>query len=241
MSCLSGLAEAFQHRTRPAAVGLLTVHRTAYTPQIAGPSTPCGCSFRSPPARRPAVGLGVHSRASRGQVQAVCAIKKGSEKNVVCSKTLVIKPGQEKRVLPRCRDIVDFTRGRMASRGSGVLAFECMQDRYEKNVLHFWERYDSNANMGKHNNTPELQAFMREVSDLVCYTFLLLAIFVVALLVQHPCLTCLTDKAENHAQVSTYLEGPIGMALYEWKDGKIGQQCIQGGEQEPDTALKSLE
>lgn len=124
-------------------------------------------------------------------MQAVCAIKKGSEKNVVCSKTLVIKPGQEKRVLPRCRDIVDFTRGRMASRGSGVLAFECMQDRYEKNVLHFWERYDSNANMGKHNNTPELQAFMREVS--------------------------------------TYLEGPIGMALYEWKDGKIGQQCIQGG------------
>ena len=32
-------------------------------------------------------------------------------------------------------------------------------------------------------------------------------------------------------QVLGLLEGPMGMALYEWKDGKIGQQCIQGGTQ----------
>ncbi len=31
------------------------------------------------------------------------------------------------------------------------------------------------------------------------------------------------------AQIQEHLEGPIGMALYEWKDGKIGTVCVQGG------------
>ena len=31
-------------------------------------------------------------------------------------------------------------------------------------------------------------------------------------------------------QVQPFLEQPIGMALYEWKDGKIGAVCMQGGE-----------
>ena len=31
-------------------------------------------------------------------------------------------------------------------------------------------------------------------------------------------------------QIQEHLEGPIGMALYEWKDGKIGNVCVQGGE-----------
>ncbi|KAK9830333.1 hypothetical protein WJX72_011082 [[Myrmecia] bisecta] len=30
-------------------------------------------------------------------------------------------------------------------------------------------------------------------------------------------------------EVQEHLEGPIGMALYEWKDGKISNACIQGG------------
>ena len=30
-------------------------------------------------------------------------------------------------------------------------------------------------------------------------------------------------------QVREHLEGPIGMALYEWVDGKIGNACVQGG------------
>ena len=30
-------------------------------------------------------------------------------------------------------------------------------------------------------------------------------------------------------QIQTHLEGPIGMALYEWKDGQLGAASIQGG------------
>lgn len=29
--------------------------------------------------------------------------------------------------------------------------------------------------------------------------------------------------------VQEHLEGPIGMALYEWRDGKLGNVCVQGG------------
>lgn len=30
-------------------------------------------------------------------------------------------------------------------------------------------------------------------------------------------------------QVQQHLEGPIGMALYEWQDGQIGMACVHGG------------
>lgn len=43
---------------------------------------------------------------SRGRVQVLAAVKKASAKNVVCSKTLVVKPGQEDQVEQMCRDIV---------------------------------------------------------------------------------------------------------------------------------------
>lgn len=44
-------------------------------------------------------------------------------------------------------------------------------------------------------------------------------------------LMALTDWGTlTYLQIQQYLEGPIGMALYEWKDGKIGNVCVQGGE-----------
>ena len=30
-------------------------------------------------------------------------------------------------------------------------------------------------------------------------------------------------------QVQQHLEGPIGMALYDWQDGQIGMACVHGG------------
>lgn len=31
-------------------------------------------------------------------------------------------------------------------------------------------------------------------------------------------------------QVQAFLEEPIGMCLYEWKDGQISHACVQGGD-----------
>ncbi len=39
----------------------------------------------------------------------------------------------------------------------------------------------------------------------------------------------LTEGYACVMQIQEHLEGPIGMALYEWKDGKIGNVCVQGG------------
>ena len=99
----------------------------------------------------------------RQRLQIQAAVKKNSAKSIVLSKTLVARKGEEKRVLRRCRDIVDFSQGRMGSPDSGIEAFQCSVDRFEKNVFHFWERYTSNVAMGRHNNVPEMQAFMTDV------------------------------------------------------------------------------
>ena len=52
----------------------------------------------------------------------------------------------------------------MQNSKSGILAFECSQDNWEPNVVHFWERYDGNRSMGQHNTTDEYSAFMNGVS-----------------------------------------------------------------------------
>lgn len=79
----------------------------------------------------------------------------------------------------------------MANRSNGIQEFTCAVDGWEKNVFHFWERYESNAALGRHNTKPEVVKFMEEVSEL--------------------------------------LEKPVGMALYEYRDGKIGAVGLQGG------------
>lgn len=130
-------------------------------------------------------------KLNRGQLQTLCAIKKKSEKNLVCSKTLTVKPDHKDAVMEMCQMVVTFSKEKMKNSKSGILAFECSQDNYEPNVLHFWERYDGNRSMGLHNTTDEYSKFMRVVQQ--------------------------------------HLEGPIGMALYEWQDGQIGMACVHGG------------
>jgi quinol monooxygenase YgiN len=107
------------------------------------------------------------SRPGRPQRLHVCAaIKKDTDKHVVCSKTLVGKPTQVKRLQRKCQDILDFSLGKAANKENGILEFTCSQDSYALNVFHFWERYDGNTSMGKHNTSPEFMKFMEGVSSL---------------------------------------------------------------------------
>lgn len=62
--------------------------------------------------------------------------------------------------------IVTFSKEKMKNSKSGILAFECSQDNYEPNLLHFWERYDGNRSMGLHNTTDEYSKFMRLVRNM---------------------------------------------------------------------------
>ena len=42
---------------------------------------------------------------SRGQLQTLCAVKKKSEKNLVCSKTLTVKPDHKDAVVTMCQEV----------------------------------------------------------------------------------------------------------------------------------------
>ena len=111
-----------------------------------------GCTHSSRPQRR-----------HRGSLLIRAAVKVTTEKNVVCSKTLVGKPGQEKTLHRLCQDITKFSQQRMSDRQSGILSFECSQDNWEPNVVHFWERYVGNAKLGAHSTSPEMKKFMEKV------------------------------------------------------------------------------
>lgn len=119
------------------------------------------------------------------------AIKTTSRKQVACSRTLIAKPGQEAALEALCKEIVSFSKTRMADAKTGIVAFECSKDMFEPNTYHFWEVYESNLALGKHSTLPELKEFMEKTNDM--------------------------------------LLGPVGMALYEYKDGKLGAVSVQGG------------
>ena len=106
------------------------------------------------------------SRRQRGPRRLVisAAIKKSGAKHVICSKTLIAKADQTKRLQKKCQDILDFSLGKASNPENGIIQFSCSQDIYDKNVFHFWERYDGNTSLGRHNTTPEFVKFMEGVS-----------------------------------------------------------------------------
>ena len=61
---------------------------------------------------------------SRGGLRVSAAIKRGSDKTIVCSKTLVAKKGEEVAVQDLCQQVLDFSRERMTDRASGILDFQ---------------------------------------------------------------------------------------------------------------------
>lgn len=55
----------------------------------------------------------------------------------------------------------------MGDRTAGIVTFEFSKDAYEPNVYHFWELYDNNVAMGRHNTTPEMKKFMESTKFLL--------------------------------------------------------------------------
>lgn len=130
------------------------------------------------------------------------AVKRKNEKHVVCSKTLVAAPGKEDAVDAACSELVAAfglsgpkatPATAAAAKRRGVIEFTYGRDSYEPNVFHFWERYDSNVSLGRHNTRDEVVAFMERL------------------------------------QRDGLLQGPVGMVLYEWRDGHLGPASAQGG------------
>lgn len=140
----------------------------------------------------------------RGRLLVVAAVKKSSEKNVVCHKTLIAKAdkvclfhiallgrnrmiyfmhmlhnntflgvhvlaGQAEKVAEMCKDILDFSHGKKSVKSNGIQEFAVSRDQFEPNVFYVWERYTSNADLGRHNSSTEFTAFMENVRRLDVY------------------------------------------------------------------------
>ncbi len=106
---------------------------------------------------------GKASPLGRRALTCVCAVKQKSGKQVACTKTLVAKPDQQGKVAALVADLASFSLQRARDRASGVQVFEVVRDQFEPNTFHIWERYESNAALGRHNVLPEYQAFMSKV------------------------------------------------------------------------------
>ena len=65
-----------------------------------------------------------------------------------------------------CKDIMDFSQGKASQRSAGIMEFQVSVDQYEPHVFYFWERYEGNASLGRHNTSPEIRAFMENVRRL---------------------------------------------------------------------------
>lgn len=139
--------------------------------------------------RCPTAAERVYRRNASSQV--TTAVKAKSARQVCCSKTLVAKPEHKAAVQQLCKEVTEFSTARMNDRSSGIQEFKCLVDSWEDNVVHFWERYESNVSLGRHNTTPEVEAFMNKVAP--------------------------------------FLEQPVGMALYEYRDGQLGPLSVQMG------------
>lgn len=130
-------------------------------------------------------------RLGRQRVQVLCAIKQKSGKEIVCSMTLIAKQDKTAQVMEMCKDIEAFSQQLLRDRKSGLVEYTCMKDRWEDNVFHMWERFDSHSSMGIYTGSDRVKLFMEQVQPL--------------------------------------LDQPIGMALYQFEDGKLGATCLAEG------------
>uniref|UniRef100_A0A1D2A4Y7 ABM domain-containing protein n=2 Tax=Auxenochlorella protothecoides TaxID=3075 RepID=A0A1D2A4Y7_AUXPR len=118
-------------------------------------------SFRSLPMQG---SIGAARPCSRPlRMATLSAIKRTTEKNVVCIKMLKIRAGSEKAVLRLCHEVTAFSKAQQKTGSSGILAFECSEDPFDDHAIHFWERYEGNVALGRHNTSTQVQSFMKKV------------------------------------------------------------------------------
>ena len=87
------------------------------------------------------------------------AVRKGREKNVVCTKTIVAKDEHKDAVQDLCATYA----ATMKDTKKGILSFECTQDNFEENSFHFWERYKNTAYFNESMSSEETSTFLKEV------------------------------------------------------------------------------
>lgn len=99
------------------------------------------------------------------RVEAAKRVQTG--RSYVLTSTLVAEEGKEEQVIELCKGILRWGDSKKADKAAGVLQFECNTDAFDKNVFHFWERYERFTNMNDARASPEHCQFMNEVRPLL--------------------------------------------------------------------------
>lgn len=120
-----------------------------------------GCSLRLASA----VSTTAPSSFHRLNVQAAKRIQSG--RSLVLSSSLEVIPGQEEAAQALCKNIGSWLEEKKEDKKNGILHVECNGDAYEKNVIHFWERFDSFLSMNNIHASPEYTKFLQEVRPLL--------------------------------------------------------------------------
>ncbi len=94
--------------------------------------------------------------------------------------------GQAEKVAEMCKDILDFSHGKKSVKSNGIHEFAVSRDQFEPNVFYVWERYTSNADLGRHNSSTEFTAFMENVRCLDVYSRLTFVLCLTHALHQRP-------------------------------------------------------
>eukprot|EP00475_Leptophrys_vorax_P023643 TRINITY_DN32392_c0_g1_i1.p1 TRINITY_DN32392_c0_g1~~TRINITY_DN32392_c0_g1_i1.p1 ORF type:complete len:266 (+),score=24.99 TRINITY_DN32392_c0_g1_i1:99-896(+) len=90
-----------------------------------------------------------------------------SGRSLVLSSSLEVIPGKEDAAQALCKSIGSWVEEQKKDPKKGILLFECSGDAYEKNVIHFWERYDSFLSMNGIHAAPEYTKFLEEIRPLL--------------------------------------------------------------------------
>lgn len=95
------------------------------------------------------------------------AKKVSSARSYVLTATLVANEGSEEAAMKLCKGILAWAEEKKKDKKSGIISFECSVDAYEKNVFHFWERYESFPTMNDARSSKEHCTFMDQVRPLL--------------------------------------------------------------------------
>ena len=182
---------------------------------------------------------GAPARARRQQLQISCAVKQRSGQEIVCSKTLIAKQEKKAEVQRMCQDVESFSKQLLAQREAGLVEYACMADRWEDNVFHIWERFDSNASLNNYVGSERVQQFMQKVRPAQRASCPADGGGGAYAIVMHEradparawrLAARLATRSPPAMQVQPLLEQPIGMAMYQFEDGNIGSVCLAEGE-----------
>lgn len=148
-------------------------------------------------------------------------------------------PSLQAAVSKMLEQLLQYSEAQMKDRSSGIVLFQVANDRYQEATFHTWERYESTAAFSRHTTSPDVMRFLEGVRGAAAgQRSAARRRRAQHMGAQPPAALTGRGPARAHAacaarlpraQVQQHLEGPVGVALYEWNNGQLGPVGLNEG------------